>query len=152
MATTLKERLTADLTTAMRDRDEVRKSTLRMALSAIRNAEVEGDAPRELSDDDVIVVLIREVKRRREAAEAFRKGGRDDSAASEEAEAAVLAEYLPAEMADDELLQLVDAAITDAGATGMSDMGKVMKALQPKVQGRADGSRVAAAVKSRLSG
>lgn len=146
----LKERLTADLTAAMRARDDVRKSTLRMVLSAIRNAEVAGDTPKELSDDEIITVLTRETKRRKEAADAFRQGGRDESAAGEEAEAAVIAEYLPAALSDDELSQLVDDAVAEAGATSMRDMGKVMKALQPKVQGRADGSRVAAAVKSRL--
>jgi hypothetical protein len=136
----------------MRERDNVRKATLRMTLSAVRNAEIAGDTPQELSDDDVIKVLIREAKRRREAAEAFRKGDREESAANEEAEAAVIAEYLPAELSDDELTVLIESAIAEVGATNMADMGKVMKAVQPKVQGRADGSRVAAAVKSRLAG
>lgn len=149
---TLKERLTGDLTTAMRERDDVRKSTLRMVLAAVRNEEVAGDAPKELSDDEIITVLTREAKRRREAADAFRGGGREESAAGEEAEAAVIAEYLPAELSNDELAAIVDAAIAEADASSMRDMGKVMKIVQPKVHGRADGSAVAALVKSRLSG
>lgn len=149
---TLKERLTRDLTSAMRAKDDVRKSTLRMVLTSVRNEEVSGIEARDLSDDDVITVLTREAKRRREAAQAFRDGGRQDSAANEEAEAAVIAEYLPAKLTDDELVQLVADAVAETGATSMREMGKVMKVLQPKVHGRADGSKVAAAVKARFSG
>jgi hypothetical protein len=147
----LKERLKNDLTAAMRARDDLRKATIRMSLTAITTAEVAGDTAKELSDDEIIVVLTREAKRRREAAEAFRAGGREDSALREEAEAAVVAEYLPTPLSDDELSSLVEAAIADAGAQSPRDMGKVMKLLQPQVTGRAEGSKVAAEVKARLS-
>lgn len=148
----LKDRMKTDLTSAMRARDELRKATLRMVLAAVQKAEVEGTTARELSDDEVVTVLTREAKRRREAAEAFRSGGRADSAEREDAEAGVIAEYLPAALSDDELVALVDAAVTEAGAESPRDMGKVMKILQPKVLGRAEGSAVAAAVKARLAG
>ena len=148
----LKDRLRVDLTTAMRNRDELRKATVRMTLSAITNAEVAGKESRELTDDEVIGILTREAKRRREAAEAFRAGGRDESADREEAEAAVIAEYLPEQLSDAELDQIVDAAIAEIGAETPRDMGKVMKVVQPKTAGRVDGSKVAAAVKARLAG
>lgn len=147
----LKDRLRADLTTAIRNKDNVRKATIRMTLSAIQNEEVAGEAVRELTDDDIITVLTREAKRRREAADAFRSGGRPDSAAQEEAEAEVIAEYLPQQLSDAELDDLVAAAVAETGAESPRDMGKVMKALQPKVLGRAEGSKVATAVKTRLS-
>lgn len=147
----LKDRLRADLTTAMRAKDEVRKSTLRMVLAAIGTEEVAGSAARELTDDEVTAVLTRETKRRREAAEAFRGGGRPDSAEQEEAEAAVIADYLPQPLTDAELDEIVTAAIAEAGAESPRDMGKVMKIVQPKVLGRVEGSKVAAAVKARLS-
>ncbi|HEY9408839.1 MAG TPA: GatB/YqeY domain-containing protein [Jiangellaceae bacterium] len=148
----LKDRMKTDLTSAMRARDELRKATLRMVLAAVQKAEVEGTTARELSDDEVVTVLTREAKRRREAAEAFRSGGRAESAEREEAEAGVIAEYLPAALSDDELAALVDAAVAEADAESPRDMGKVMKLLQPKVLGRAEGSAVAAAVKARLTG
>ncbi|NDL60982.1 GatB/YqeY domain-containing protein [Phytoactinopolyspora mesophila] len=147
----LKDRIKSDLTDAMRARDDVRKGTLRMTLSAIGTAEVAGSAAKELSDDEVITVLTREVKRRREAAEAFRAGGRADSAQREEAEAAIISEYLPAQLSGEELAQLVDQAVAEAGAESPRDMGKVMKVLQPKVAGRAEGRVVADAVKQRLT-
>jgi uncharacterized protein YqeY len=147
----LKDRLKADLTTAIRNKDDVRKATIRMALSAIGVAEVAGKEVRELTDDDVIAVLTREAKRRREAAEAFREGGRTDSAEREEAEAAVIAEYLPAPLSDAELDEIINAAVAETGAESPRDMGKVMKIVQPKVAGRAEGSKVAAAVKARLA-
>ncbi|WP_026874265.1 GatB/YqeY domain-containing protein [Jiangella gansuensis] len=147
----LKDRLRADLTTAMRAKDDVRKSTLRMVLAAIGTEEVAGSEARELTDDEVTAVLTRETKRRREAAEAFRSGGRPDSAEQEEAEAAVIADYLPQPLTDAELDEIVTAAIAEAGAESPRDMGKVMKIVQPKVLGRVEGSKVAAAVKARLS-
>lgn len=147
----LKDRLKSDLTAAMRARDDVRKGTLRMTLSAIGTAEVAGTSAKQLSDDEIITVLTREVKRRREAAEAFRSGGRADSAEREEAEAAIISEYLPAQLSSDELTQLVDQAVAEAGAESPRDMGKVMKILQPKVAGRAEGRVVADAVKTRLA-
>jgi uncharacterized protein len=148
----LKARLRTDLNAAMRARDEVRKSTLRMALSAITNEEVSGTAARELSDDEIVKVLAREAKKRREAAEAFEAAGRAEQAAAERAERDVLAEYLPRQLSDDELRQLVASAIAKAGAVGMPPaMGTVMKAVTPQVAGRADGSRVAAEVRRQLA-
>lgn len=149
---TLKDRLKTDLTSAMRSKDELRMATIRMALTSITNAEVAGTRARELSDDEVITILTKEAKKRREAAQAFRDGGRSDRAEREDAEAAVLADYLPEPLSDDELARLVDAAIAESGAESPRDMGKVMKLVQPQVAGRADGSRVAAAVKAQLTG
>ena len=146
----LKERLRADLNTAMRARDQVRMRTLRMALSSITNEEVAGTSARELSDDEVMKVLTREARKRREAAEAFGAAGRDDQAAAERAEGEVLAGYLPAQLSNGELAVLVDAAIAETGVSGMQGMGQVMKTLTPRVAGRADGSRVAAEVRRRL--
>ncbi len=146
----LKERLRADLNTAMRARDQVRMRTLRMALSSITNEEVAGTSARELSDNEVMKVLTREARKRREAAEAFGAAGRDDQAAAERAEGEVLAGYLPAQLSNGELAVLVDAAIAETGVSGMQGMGQVMKTLTPRVAGRADGSRVAAEVRRRL--
>ena len=148
----IKDRLRTDLTAAMRSKDELRTATIRMALTAITNAEVAGKQARQLSDDEVIAVLSKETKKRREAALAFRDGGRSDRAEREDAEAVVLADYLPEPLSDDELARLVDAAIAETGAESPRDMGKVMKIVQPQVAGRADGSKVAAAVKARLAG
>jgi hypothetical protein len=146
----LKERLRNDLTASMRARDEVRTSTLRMVLTAITNTEVAGATPRKLSDSDVLAVLTKEAKKRHEAADAFRDGGRTDRAEREEAEAGVIAEYLPAPLSDDELAAMVEAAVAETGASSPREMGAVMKVLQPRTAGRADGARVAAAVKARL--
>jgi uncharacterized protein len=148
----LKERLRADLNAAMRARDQVRMRTLRMALTSITNEEVAGAAARDLTDDEVVTVLTREARKRREAAEAFAAAGRDESAAAERAEGEVLGGYLPAQLSDDELAALVAAAIAETGATGMAGMGPVMKTVTPRVAGRADGARVAAEVRRRLSG
>ncbi len=147
----LKERLRTDLTAAMRARDQVRMRTLRMALSSISNEEVAGASARDLSDDEVMKVLTREARKRREAAEAFGAAGRDDQAAAERAEGEVLAGYLPAQLDDDELSALVAAAITETGARGMQGMGQVMKVLTPRIAGRAEGARVAAEVRRRLT-
>ena len=149
---TLKDRLKTDLTSAMRSKDELRMATIRMALTSITNAEVAGTQARELSEDEVITILTKEAKKRREAAQAFRDGGRSDRAEREDAEAAVIADYLPEPLSDDELARLVDAAIAESGAESPRDMGKVMRLVQPQVAGRADGSRVAAAVRARLTG
>jgi uncharacterized protein YqeY len=147
----LKERLRADLNAAMRARDQVRMRTLRMALTSITNEEVAGTSARELSDEEVVKVLTREAKKRREAAEAFGAAGRDEQAAAERAEGEVLADYLPAQLSDDELTALVSSAIAETGASGMQGMGQVMKILTtPKVAGRADGARVAAEVRRHL--
>lgn len=147
----LKERLRTDLTAAMRARDQVRMRTLRMALSSITNEEVAGASARDLSDDEVLKVLTREARKRREAAEAFGAAGRDAQAAAERAEGEVLAGYLPAQLDDDELSALVAAAIAETGASGMPAMGQVMKVLTPRIAGRADGARVAAEVRRRLT-
>jgi len=149
--TTLKDRLRADLTAAMKARDELRSATIRMALTAITNEEVAGTSARVLTDDEVLKVLGREAKKRREAAEAFAGAGRAAQAAREEAEGEVIAEYLPAQLSDEELDALVAAAVAESGAEGPRAMGAVMKVLTPRVAGRADGSRVAAAVKAALS-
>jgi len=138
------------MTDALRSRDQVRLRTLRMALASITNEEVSG-AAHELSDEDIIKVLTREAKKRREAAEAFAAAGRDDQAEAERAEGDVLAGYLPAQLADEELASLVTAAIAETGAAGMPGLGKVMKAVTPRVAGRADGARVAAEARRQLS-
>ena len=151
MTTTLKAQLRSDLTSAMKARDELRSATIRMALTAITNEEVAGKVARELSDDEVLKVLGREVKKRKEAAEAFAGAGRAEQAAREVAEGEVLSAYLPAQLSDEELHALVDAAVAESGAEGPRAMGAVMKVLTPRVAGRADGSRVAAAVKAKLS-
>jgi uncharacterized protein len=148
----LKDRLRADLTAAMKDRDEVRTRTLRMALTSVGNEEVAGKAARELSDDEVLKILARESKRRREAATAFQDAGRTEQAAAERAEDAVLTEYLPAQLSDEEVTRLVADAITETGASGMPAMGQVMKTVTPKIAGRAEGSRVAAEVRRQLAG
>ena len=148
----LKDRLRSDLTVSMRGRDELRTATIRMVLTAVTNAEVAGAQAREISDDEVVGVLAKEAKKRRDAADAFRQGGRPDLAEREDAEAAVIAGYLPAPLTDDELDALVDAAVSETGATSLREMGAVMKRLATDVAGRADGARVAAAVKARLAG
>jgi uncharacterized protein YqeY len=148
----LKERLRADLNAAMRARDQVRMRTLRLALTSITNEEVAGASARDLTDDEVVRVLTREARKRREAAEAFSAAGRSDQAAAERAEGDVLAGYLPAQLSDDELAALVDAAIAETGASSLSGLGQVMKTVTPRVAGRADGARVAAEVRRRLSG
>ena len=147
----LKERLRADLNSAMRARDQVRMRTLRMALSSITNEEVAGASARELSDDEVVKVLTREARKRREAAEAFGAAGRDSQAAAERAEGEVLAGYLPARLSDDELAALIDAAIAETGAVSMKDMGKVVASLKSRYAGRMDFAKVSALVKARLS-
>jgi uncharacterized protein len=146
----LKERLRADLNAAMRARDQVRMRTLRMALTSITNEEVAGASARDLSDEEIVKVLTREARKRREAAEAFGAAGRDQQAAAERAEGEVLADYLPAQLSDDELADLVSTAIAETGVSGMQGMGQVMKMLTPRVAGRADGARVAAEVRRQL--
>jgi uncharacterized protein len=148
----LKDRLRSDLNTAMKARDELTTATLRMALTAVTTEEVAGKAARELSDDEVLKILGREAKKRREAAEAFDGAGRTELADRERAEGTVLDRYLPAPLGDDELGELVAAAIAAAGASSPRDMGAVMKLVQPQVAGRADGKRVSDEVRRRLSG
>ena len=148
----LKERLRADLTASMKNRDEIRTRTLRMVLTEISKEEVSGAAARELDDAEIERVIAREAKRRREAAEAFSGAGRADQATAEQAEGQVLAEYLPKQLGDAELADLVAAAIAESGAAGQAAMGQVMKLVTPRVAGRAEGARVAAEVRRQLAG
>lgn len=147
----LEQRIHDDLTTAIRGRDEVGSATLRMAITALTNEAKSGSEERTLSDDEVIAVLGREAKKRREAATAYDDANRPELAARERAELAVLEGYLPAQLSDDELAALVAAAVAETGADSPKAMGLVMKAVTPKVAGRAEGGRVAAAVKAALS-
>lgn len=152
---TLKSKLREDLTAAIRERDALRSSTLRLTLTAITKEEVSGTSARELSDDEVQKVITREAKKRREAAEAFAKGGRVEQAEREQAEGEVLAAYLPKQLSDDELKEIVTQAVAEAkaaGAEGPRAMGQVMKIVNPKVAGQAEGGRVAAVVKQLLAG
>ncbi len=150
----LKDRLRADLTTAMKARDELRSSTIRMVLTAITNAEVAGKEARELSDDDIIGVLSTESKKRREAAQAFADGDRAEMADKERAEAEVITEYLPEQLSPGEISTIVAEAVESIGAAGqgMKAMGRVMGVVQPQVKGRADGAAVATEVKRQLAG
>ncbi|MEV5593976.1 GatB/YqeY domain-containing protein [Streptomyces sp. NPDC052496] len=153
--TTLKSKLQDDLTTAIRARDELRSSTLRLTLTAVQKEEVAGTEARELSDAEVEKIIAREAKKRREAAEAFDKGGRAEQAERERAEGEVLAGYLPQPLTDEELESLVAEAVAEAkagGAEGPRAMGAVMKIVNPKIAGRAEGGRVAATVKKLLAG
>ena len=155
MTTTLKKQLQEDLTASIRARDELRSGTIRLTLSAITTEEVAGKVARELSDEEVLMVITREAKKRREAAEAFEAGGRPESAARERAEGELLAAYLPKQLTDDELTGIVATAVAEAraaGAEGPRAMGAVMKLVNPKVAGLAEGGRVAAAVRQALAG
>ena len=148
----LKDKLRTDLTASIKARDEVRSSTLRMVLTSITNAEVAGKESRELTDEDVLGVLTSESKKRREAAEAFADAGRESQAAKEKAEAAVIAEYLPEQLTQEEVDALVAATVEELGVRGdgMKAMGRVMGVVQPQVKGRADGAAVAAEVRRQL--
>lgn len=151
----MKDRLQSDLTQAMRDHDEVTLRTVRMMLTAITNAEVAGTTAKQLTDDEVIAVASTEAKKRREAAASYTEGGAPDRAQAELDELAVIMRYLPSQLSDDELQKLVDEAVAEAataGKAGPGAMGVVMKTLQPKVRGRADGGAVAAKVKQALGG
>jgi uncharacterized protein YqeY len=148
----LKERVRRDLTAAMKSRDDLRASTLRMALTAIRNAEVAGKEQRELSDDEVTEVITSEAKKRREAAQAFSDAQLPELAGKETAEAAILMDYLPAQLDAEAIRAIVTETVEELGVAGdgMRAMGRVMGALQPKVKGRAEGGTVAAEVKRQL--
>jgi uncharacterized protein YqeY len=153
--TELKDRLRADLTTAMKTQDKLRTATLRMLIAAIQSEEVSGKAPRELSDADVVKVLARESKKRGEAAQIFITNGRGELAANERAEASVIDDYLPSQLNDDEVAHVVNTAIAQVAEEigerpGMKQMGQVMKAATAIAGGKADGSRLSAAVKDRL--
>jgi uncharacterized protein len=147
----LKEKLQADLTDAIRSRNEVVSGTVRMLLAAITNEEVAGKAAKVLTDAEIITVLSREAKKRREAVEAYTQAKRDDLASKEKAEAAVIANYLPEQLSEDEIKKLIQTAIAETGAAGAAGMGLVMKVLQPKIAGKADGGVVSGLVKAALA-
>ena len=148
----IKETLKSDLTEAIRSSNKVVSGTIRMVLTAITNEEVSGKEARVLTDDEIITVLSREAKKRREAAEEFAKAGRTDKAAEEKAEGVVIAKYLPAQLSEDDIKQLIAAAVASTGASGPADMGKVMGAIKPQIAGKADGSLVSSLVKAALAG
>ena len=146
----LKEKLQADLTEAIRGRDEVKSGTIRMLLSAITNEEVAGKAAKVLTDAEIITVLSRETKKRREAVEAFTAAKRDDLADKEKAEGVIIAQYLPEQLSEAEIKKMIADAIAETNAAGPAGMGLVMKVLQPKIAGKADGGVVSALVKAAL--
>jgi uncharacterized protein YqeY len=148
----MKQRLRDDMTAALKARDEIRKSTLRMALTAVTKAEVAGKEARELGDAEIVDVLSAEAKKRRESVTAYREAGRDELAEKEQAEADILAEYLPEQLTEEEIVALVTETIAATGAAdlGPRGIGKVMGALQPKTKGKADGAIVSAEVKRQL--
>ena len=147
----LKEKLQSDLTDAIRARDEVKSGTVRMLLAAITTEEVAGKAAKVLNDAEIITVLSREAKKRREAVEAYTQAKRDDLANKEKAEAAVIALYLPEQLSEDQIKQLIAEAIAKTNAAGPAGMGLVMKELQPKIAGKADGGLVSTLVKAALA-
>ena len=144
----LKDRLTADLRDAMRAGDDLKKTTLRMALAAIKNSEIDGR--KTLDEPGVVALIQKEIKNRRESIADADKAGRPDLAAGAEAEIAILEAYLPQQLSESELRGLVQAAIAETGASSARQMGDVMKALMPRVQGRADGKQVSAIVRELL--
>ena len=147
----LKEKLQSDLTDAIRSQDSVKSGTIRMLLAAITNEEVAGKAAKVLSDAEVITVLSREAKKRREAVEAYTNAKRDDLANKEKEEAAVIALYLPEQLSEADIKKLIYDAIAETNAAGPAGMGLVMKVLQPKIAGKADGGVVSSLVKAALS-
>ncbi|MFX4273977.1 GatB/YqeY domain-containing protein [Propionibacteriaceae bacterium Y1685] len=150
----LKQQLRTDMTAAMKARDEVRVRTIRMVIAAISEAEVAGKEATELTDEQVLDVVVKETKKRREAEREFDNAGRPELAEKERQEAAVLADYLPAQLSEEEIATIVSDAIasTDSAGQGMRAMGKVMGVVTPATKGRADGSAVAAEVKRQLAG
>ena len=146
----LKEKLQSDLTDAIRSRAEVKSGTIRMLLAAITTEEVSGKAARVLKEDEIITVLSREAKKRREAVEAYVAAKRDDLADKERAEGEVIAQYLPAQLSEDEIKKMIADAISETGAAGPAGMGLVMKVLSPKIAGKADGGVVSGLVKAAL--
>lgn len=144
----LQETLKSDLQKAQLNKDEVKVSTLRLVLSEIRYAEIAQG--KTLDDAGVMVVISKELKKRKEAAAGFRQGNREEMAQKEEVEAQILSSYLPSQLSDEELSQVVEEAIKNTGATSVSQMGKVISEVMQKVAGRAEGSRVSALVKEKL--
>jgi uncharacterized protein YqeY len=147
----LKETLKTDLTEAIRSSNKVVSGTIRMVLTAITNEEVSGKEARVLTEDEIITVLSREAKKRREAAEEFAKANRPDKAAEEKAEGEVIAQYLPAQLSEDDIKKMIAAAIASTGAAGPGEMGKVMGAIKPQIAGKADGALVSSLVKAALA-
>ena len=147
----LKEKLQSDLTDAIRSKDGLKSGTIRMLLAAITNEEVAGKSAKVLSDAEVITVLSREAKKRREAVEAYTNAKRDDLANKEKDEAAVIALYLPEQLSEADIKKLIAEAIAETNAAGSAGMGLVMKVLQPKIAGKADGGLVSAIVKELLN-
>ena len=146
---TLRQRLQDDTTAAMRSGDALRRDVLRMVQNTIYNTEKAKHVT--LTEDEVLGVVTKEVKTRRESVDAFRKGGREDLAAKEEAEIAILNDYLPQQLTDDELRALVDQAVAETGATSARDLGKVMGVLSPRIRGRADGKTASGMVAQALA-
>jgi uncharacterized protein YqeY len=144
----LLEQLTLDLETAVKSGDTMSRDTLRMVLTAIKNKSIEKMG--KLTDEDVVAALQKEVKSREEAAVTYDKGNRPELAEKERKEKAIIEKYLPAQMSDEELTGIIKAAITETGASGVADMGKVMAAVMPKVSGKADGNRVSSKVREAL--
>ncbi|MDO8498175.1 MAG: GatB/YqeY domain-containing protein [bacterium] len=144
----LSEKIRSDLQQAQLKKEEMKVSTLRLLLSEISYAQISKGG--ELSDTEVETVVARELKKRREAASGFRQGGREEQAQKEEAEAKILAEYLPEQLSDEELQKIVDEAVASSGATSITEMGKVIGVVMGKVAGRAEGARVSVLVKERL--
>jgi uncharacterized protein len=147
---TLQQRIESAMRDAMRARDQRRTSTLRLAMAAAHNRQIELGRP--LTDEDVVEVLGKQVKQRRESIELFRAGGREEMARDEEAEAAILAEYLPQQLTTDELAAMVEAAIAEAGASSPADLGRVMGLVVPQAKGRADGKAISDLVRAKLGG
>ena len=147
----LKEKLQSDLTDAIRSKAGVKSGTIRMLLAAITNEEVAGKSAKVLSDAEVITVLSREAKKRREAVEAYTQAKRDDLANKEKEEAAVIALYLPEQLSEADIKKLIADAIAETNASGPSGMGQVMKVLQPKIAGKANGGFVSSLVKAALT-
>jgi hypothetical protein len=146
----LQDRVQTDIAAAMRAGDGLRRDVLRMVVSAAYNVEKRQGHP--LTDDEYLAVLSREVKTRRESVEAFRDGGREDLVAKEEAEIAIIGEYLPEALTEDEIAALIREGIAATGASSARDMGKVMGWLAPRTRGRADGKRVSELVVQALAG
>ena len=147
----LKEKLQADLTDAIRARDEVKSGTVRMLLTAITNEEVAGKTAKVLTDAEIITVLARESKKRREAVDAYTEAKREDLANKEKAEGVIIAQYLPEQLSEAEIKKMIADAIAETNASGPAGMGLVMKVLQPKIAGKADGGLVSALVKASLA-
>ena len=147
--TDLKQKLTDDLKQAMKDGDKVKRSAIRLLMTAINNAEIARRAP--LEDADILGIITKEVRQRRESIEAFKQGNRQDLVAQEEAELAILQEYLPQQMTRDEVAEAARRGIEEVGALGLGDKGKVMPKLIAQLKGRADGQEINAVVSELLA-